>query len=121
MFNSCENPDHPYFFYFQDNYPSLDAQVSFLDAYIDEYKKLVLEKKPEQFEKLCANLTTEQLLVESRAFALMAHLMLGIWGKGCVGVSKIKFGYAVCDFFYVSEQRVKLIEFTFLGMGSQKM
>ena len=96
MFNSCENPEHPYFCYFPNNYPSLDAQLIFINAYIDEYKKLAKEKDNKLFEKACENLTTEKLLIEARAFSMLAHLMNSIWAKGRVGVSKINFGYAVC-------------------------
>lgn len=92
MFNSVNNDSYPYFSYYQDAFPNQDDQVTFVNAYIDEYKKRV-NKESKESEELLENLNTDQLLLEGRTFACLFHLGSGIWGKTYASITKDDYGF----------------------------
>ena len=121
MFNSVGHDRYPHFTYNQNGFPSEEDQLCFVNAYIDEFRTL---SQGTCLESLCEDLTVEKLLIEGKAFALLFHLVLAIWGKSNVGESKIKFGYKVMGHLNINFFNYfcyKLTKQFIQGMGYQTM
>lgn len=83
MFNSSHD-EYPYFTYNKDGFPDLEDQLCFVNAYIDEQKRL---------NPKCENLDVDKLLLEARIFSLIFHITSGTWAQNIAGVSKMNFSF----------------------------
>ena len=90
MFNSSHN-EFPFFTYNENRIPSLNDQLSFIKAYIDEYTRL--NKISESYTIFYDTLSVDKLLLEIKLFSLLFNLKSVVWAKKQVALSKIKFGF----------------------------
>ena len=92
MFHSGHS-EFPFFTYNEHHIPTLNDQLSFINAYIDEYKHL--NNISESYSILNDTLSIDKLFLEVKLFSLLFNLKSAVWAKKQVTSSKIKFGFKV--------------------------
>eukprot|EP00794_Sanderia_malayensis_P018232 gene18232-20051_t len=82
------NNDAPYFYIYENDYPTAEQQRQFAYNYFQSYnlKRYGSKQEPTEAE-------INQLLLEANRFALASHFFWAIWSIVQTRMSKIEFGY----------------------------
>ncbi|XP_013136398.1 PREDICTED: choline/ethanolamine kinase isoform X2 [Papilio polytes] len=81
------NPQTPFYFENQENWPNLEQKEIFIKEYLKHYFTSPSEEKEPSIDDI------NQLLTEVEAFALASHLFWSLWSIVNASKSQIPFGY----------------------------
>ncbi|XP_045770878.1 choline/ethanolamine kinase isoform X2 [Maniola jurtina] len=112
-----KNPEHPFYYEFQENLPTLEQKEIFIKEYLKHYHTNLSENKNQVHDPSIDEIN--QLLCEVEAFTLATHLLWCLWSIVNASKSQIPFGYwefALCrleHYMRLKQEIVKKDKFGF--------
>ncbi|XP_069356952.1 choline/ethanolamine kinase isoform X1 [Maniola hyperantus] len=112
-----KNPEHPFYYEFQENLPTLEQKEIFIKEYLKHYHTNLSDDKNHVPEPSIDEVN--QLLCEVEAFTLATHLLWCLWSIVNASKSQIPFGYwefALCrleHYMRLKQEMVKKDKFGF--------